>query len=98
MKNLRIIKTVKLVAKLDKAVNTNDIKRVGIITFLLPIVSAKNPQKYILDINPIKTIPLKTPLSCVVSCKSHATGIIKLIPTASSTLVDKIIPHKTISK
>lgn len=98
VKNLSVIKTVKLVAKLDKAVKINDTKRVGIIIFLLPMVSAKNPQKYMLVINPIRTIPLKTPLSCVVRCNSHATGIIKLIPIVSRTLVDKITPDMKISR
>lgn len=88
---------MKFVAKLEKAVNTNDKNSVGIIIVLLPIVSAKNPQKYILVINPIKTIPLKIPLSCVVSSRSHATGIMKLIPIVSRTLVDKIAPDMTMS-
>lgn len=58
--------------------------RVGTITLLRPLQSARNPQKWELTMIPIDVMPERTPLCCVVRCKSHsATGNTKLIPEKS---------------
>lgn len=91
-------KTVKLFAKLDKAVKKNDRNSVGAITFFLPLVSPKNPHKCELTIIPINNTVLKIFFCVVVRFKSHATGRTNPIPSVSITPADKIIPETPITK
>lgn len=59
----------------------NDKIKVGTMTFFLPFVSARNPQKCELVMMPIDVTPERTPLCWVVNLRSHsATGNTKLIP------------------
>lgn len=96
VKNRRTTKIVKFVAKLEKALKTNDKNRVGKMTLLLPFVSAKYPQSNELIITPIKEIALKSPFSVVFKFKSHATGITKLIARVSRIVAARIVPDSTI--
>lgn len=98
MKNLKIANTVKLLAKLDKAVNKNDKNSVGAITFFLPLVSPRKPHKCELTIIPINNTVLKIFFCVVVRSKSHATGSTNPIPSVSIIPADKMIPEIPITK
>lgn len=98
LKYLKVTKSGKLVAKLDNNVHTDDRNRVGIITFLLPWVSAKNPHNKELEITPTNAIALKIPFSAVVKFNSHATGNTNPIASVSRINAARIIPESTIKK
>lgn len=85
-------KSAKFVVKVPIVVNKNDIKRVGIIIFLLPCLSARYPHNSELEITPMNVIVLKSPFSDVVRFNSQATGITKLIGNVSSSNVLSTVP------
>lgn len=74
----------------------NDIKSVGIIIFLLPLVSARKPHIWELVIIPINAIALKIPLFADVIWNSHATGMTKLMAKVSMSDVVRTTPDMTI--
>lgn len=81
LKNLHTTSTLKFVAKLERKLAKNERISVGTMTLLRPLLSARKPQKCELTIMPIDDMPLRTPLFCVVSERSHsAMGNTKLIP------------------
>lgn len=91
-------KVQKFVEKLDITVKAKPTSSVGLIMFLLPVVSAKNPHKCELLIIPAKPMALIMPRSCTDRFKSHCdTGKTKLIPSVSSKTLASIRPHTNIS-
>lgn len=96
LKYLIVTKSAKFVVKVPIVVNTNDIKSVGIIILLLPILSARYPHNSELVITPMNEIVPKSPFSDVVRFNSQATGITKLIGKVSRRKVLSIVPDNII--
>lgn len=72
---------------------------VGCITFLRPVVSARNPHKCDEQIIPMNETAPRIPFSFVVNFKSHdETGITKLIPHVSIRTAFNIKPQIKIKK
>lgn len=88
-----------MVEKLEITVITKPNNNVGLMIFLLPVVSAKNPHKWELVIMPTKPIALIMPRSCMDIFKSHCeTGKTKLMPRVSSKTLANIKPHTNMSR
>lgn len=73
--------------------HVKDKNKVGRIIFLLPFVSAKNPQRCALVIIPKIEIQLSSPFSDDVKFSSHITGRIKPIVSVSNRDAANIIPQ-----
>lgn len=99
LKNRSNVKTQKDLTKLEMIVMMKEINNVGMMTFRLPFVSAKNPQRCDEVIIPANAIALSSPLSLVVRFKSHsAIGNMNEIPSVSRRTVDRTAPLKITRK
>lgn len=92
-------KSEKLFVNDEQRVIKNAIIKVGWITRLRPVVSAKNPHKCDEQIIPRNEAAPSIPFSFVLIFMSHCkTGITKLIPHDSKKTAFKIKPQIKIKK
>lgn len=97
-RNLKITKLQKSFEKLESKVIQKANNKVGLMIFLRPVVSAKNPHRWELIIMPAKPMALIMPRSCIDRLISHCdTGNTKLMAKVSSNTLASMRPDININ-